>query len=362
MFKARAAVEKLGAYHPPLANRTGLHLDFNENTSGCAPAVLAALRGLTGAEIATYPERETGERLVAQNLGLEAGQILLTNGTDEGLHLIAGTYLEPGDEVVICVPTFAMYEIYARSAGANVVSIPAGRDFGFPTEKVIAALTHKTKLIVVANPNNPTGTVVANSDLVRLAQAAPAAGLVVDEAYYDFCGQTILPGLNDLPNLIVTRTFSKAYGMAGLRLGVIIAHPAQVDMLRKVSSPYNVNAAALACLPIALADQSYVQTYVAEVTSGRAGLEALLDEFAIEYWPSKANFVLVRFGAMRLALLRAMRERGILVRDRHSDPGCDGCVRITLGTTGQNVQLLSTLREVLSDFATAALAKPGVIS
>jgi len=347
MLKARAAVQSLEPYRPPLDDRDGLRFDFNENTAGCSPRALEALQNLTAQEVATYPDRTKGEMFAAKHLALDPRQVLLTNGVDEAIHLVAETYLEPGDEVIIPVPTFAMYEIYARAAGAKVRRILAQKDFQFPLEQVLAAISPKAKLIVIANPNNPTGSIVSNAALAHLAKAAPGAGLLIDEAYFEFYGSTILSELKRLPNLFVARTFSKAYGMAGLRVGVIAAHVNQIEMLRRVTSPYNVNAAALACLPAALDDQTYVRSYVGEVVRGRAQLEGLLRELEIQYWPSQANFILARFGAMRIEFVKQMRQRGILVRDRDSDPGCAGCVRITLGTTSQNAQLLGTLRDVV---------------
>ena len=354
MLSARRSVLTLPEYHPPLAQRTGLRLDFNENTAGCSPRVLAALRAITAEQVAIYPEREPAERLVAQYLGLDSAQVLLTNGVDEALHLAAETYLEPDDEVIVCVPTFAMYRIYGEATGARVIEIPAAEGFCFPVEEVLAAINPTTKMICVANPNNPTGTVVANADLIRIAQAAPNAALLMDEAYHEFHGQTMLGELPRLPNLILTRTFSKAFGMAGLRVGVIAAAPEQITMMRKVSSPYNVNAAALAALPAALADTQYVSDYVTQVRAGRAKLQALLGELGIEFWPSSANFVLARFGGAREAFVRAMRERGILVRDRNSDPGCAGCVRISLGIAEHNARLFAALPEVVRELGSVS--------
>lgn len=349
MLSARQSVRTLKEYHPPLAQRAGLRMDFNENTAGCSPRVLAALRAMSAEQVAIYPEREPAERLVAQYLGIEATQVVLTNGVDEALHLAAETYLEPDDEVILSVPTFAMYEIYALATGARVIAIPAGEGFRFPTDGVMGAIGPKTKMIFVANPNNPTGTAVTNRDLIRIAEAAPNAALVVDEAYHEFHGATMLSELPRLPNLIVTRTFSKAFGMAGLRVGVMAARAEQAAMIRRVSSPYNVNAAALAALPAALADTEYVTNYVRQARAGRAELQALLGKLGIEFWPSEANFVLARLGEKRETFVRAMRERGILVRDRNSDPGCAGCVRMSLGIAEHNVRLLAAVREVVSE-------------
>ena len=179
-----------------------------------------------------------------------------------------------------------------------------------------ARVTPRTRLIAVANPNNPTGAVAEPADLLEIARRAPHAAILVDEAYFEFCGQTVLPQFRSLPNLFVARTFSKAYGMAGFRIGTLVGDAAHMTMVRRVSSPYNVNGVALACLPTALADDNYIQQYVEQVREGRAQLQEEFRNCGIPFWPSEANFVLARFGALKSAFIQGMRARGILVRDR----------------------------------------------
>ncbi len=347
MLKARETIQQLKEYHPPLGNRRGLRLDFNENTVGCSPRVLERIRAITGDDLARYPERDPGEKIVAKYLGIDSAEVVLTNGTDEAIHLICETYLEPGQEAIIAEPTFAMYEIYAAQTGVKVVSAQASDNFRFPTEKVLAAITPRTRLIALANPNNPTGTLAPQSELKKIANAAPQAAFLVDEAYFEFCGQTMMGQWRDIPNLFVSRTFSKVYGLAGLRIGVLSGGAEQMKMVRRASSPYNLNSVALACLEPALADQEYISRYVKDVQRGRALLEHELQRRDIKYWPSFANFVLMYFGEKGPAFIAAMRERGILVRDRSRDPGCQGCVRITLGVAEHNQQLMKALPEVL---------------
>ena len=347
MLEARGAVRSLKEYHPPLGGRVGLRLDFNENTVGCSPRVLERLRQLQFDQLARYPERESVERQVSSHLGVDPAGLLLTNGVDEAIHLICETYLEPGDEVLIVVPTFSMYEIYAAATGAQVITIPAGAEFLHPTDEVLARISTRTRLIAIANPNNPTGAVVVRDDLLLILRAAPDAAVLVDEAYFDFYGESLLADVASYLNLFVARTFSKAYGLAGLRIGVLAGNAAQMAMVRRVGSPYNVNAVALACLPDALADQEYVRQYVAEVRRGRERLEQELRTLKLRFWPSQANFVLVRIGERHDDFVRAMRERGILVRDRSRDPGCDGCVRISVGSKPQTERLIVALREAV---------------
>jgi len=352
MLEARPAVRTLPTYHPPLGGREGLRLDFNENTVGCSPRVLARLRELSSEELARYPEREPVEAVVAGHLGVEPRELLLTNGVDEAIHLLCETFLEPGDEVLIVVPTFAMYEISAAATGARMIAVPAGENFCFPTTDLLDRVTTRTRLIAVGNPNNPTGAVAEPADLLEIARSAPQAAILIDEAYFEFYGQTVLPQFRGLPNLFVARTFSKAYGMAGFRVGTLVGDAAQMAMVRRVSSPYNVNGVGLACLPTALADDNYIQQYVDQVREGRARLQDEFRNLGIPYWPSEANFVLARFGALKSAFVQGMRTRGILVRDRSRDYGCDGCVRITIGTIEHTNRLLVALRKVLEEIGT----------
>ncbi|HEX9112619.1 MAG TPA: histidinol-phosphate transaminase [Terriglobales bacterium] len=358
MLEARAAVRTLPTYLPPLGGREGLRLDFNENTVGCSPRVLARLRELTSEELARYPEREPVEAIVAGHLGVEPRELLLTNGVDEAIHLLCETFLEPRDEVLIVVPTFAMYEISAAATGAQVIAVPARENFCFPTADLFARVTPRTRLIAVANPNNPTGAVAEPADLLEVARRAPHAAILVDEAYFEFYGQTVLPQFRSLPNLFVARTFSKAYGMAGFRIGTLVGDAKHMTMVRRVSSPYNVNGVALACLPTALADDSYIRQYVDQVLEGRARLQDEFRNHGIPFWPSEANFALARFGPLKSAFVQAMRTHGILVRDRSRDYGCDGCVRITVGTIEHTNRLLVALRQVLEEIgATEARAQ-----
>jgi len=348
-LEARKVVKNLRAYHPPLAGRQGLRLDFNESTIGCSPRVLARLRSLDAELLARYPEREPAEREVAGFLGLDPAQVLLTNGVDEAIHLLCCTYLEAGDEALIVVPTFAMYAIFAQAEGALVTEILAGEDFAFPVDAVLAHLNSRTRLISIANPNNPTGGAVSSDVLLRIAEAAPQAALLVDEAYFEFHGETLLDRTAQLPNLFVARTFSKAYGLAGLRIGILAGNVQQMAMVRRVASPYSVNAVALAVLPDALEDQAYVEQYAAEVRLNRAQLERELDQLGLRYWPSRANFVLARIGPKHAELVQALRRRGILVRSRHTDPGCEGSVRFTVGSDEHTRMLITALRDVIEE-------------
>jgi histidinol-phosphate aminotransferase len=345
----RAAVMRMKEYHPPLGDRDGLRFDFNENTLGCSPEVLKVLREIRPADVTRYPERAPVETCVAEHLGLNAEQVLLTNGVDEAIHLLCETYLDAGDEVLLPVPTYSMYEVYASATDARVVTVQASGDFQFPFEQMLDAITPQTKLIAIANPNSPTGSVVSREQIVSVVECAPHAAVFVDEAYFHFFGQTVADLIGRYPNLLLARTFSKAYGLAGLRLGAVAGHVDAVHWLRRVISPYSVNTIALACLLAALRDKPYLDWYVGEVLVARAELVSALNGLKIRSWPSEANFVLADIGPKHRAFTTAMKHRGVLVRDRSADLGCAGCVRITVGTRQQMARGVEVLKGALKD-------------
>lgn len=347
--RPRTAVLRMKEYHPPLGNRYGLRLDFNENTLGCSPSVFDALRSVAAGDLTRYPEREAVEALVANNLGLRPQQVLLTNGVDEAIHVLCQAFLDRDERMLLPVPTYSMYEVYASATDGDVDTVLAGDDFVFPHQAMLDAITPRTKLICIANPNSPTGSTVTRHQVLTIAAKAPHALVLVDEAYFHFFGETVIDLIGKVPNLVVARTFSKAYGLAGLRLGMLAADEATMQWLRRVISPYSVNSLALVCLPAALNDQAYLDWYVEEVKQARASMLQALDALSIRYWPSAANFVLTHVGSRHKEFVAAMRARGVLTRDRSADHGCDGCVRITIGTREQMDASLRALREVLTE-------------
>jgi histidinol-phosphate aminotransferase len=335
-------------YHPPLGSRDALRLDFNENTLACSPKVREVLGSISAGALTRYPEREPVEAIVAAYLGLAPQQVALTNGVDEAIHVLFEAFLEADDEVLLPVPTYTMYEVYASATDARVVAVQAADDLQFPFERLFSAITPRTKIIAIANPNSPSGTVATRAQLLDIAAKAPHAVVLVDEAYFHFYGETVVDLLGAVPNLMVARTFSKAYGLAGLRLGLLAGPVELMRWVRRVLSPYSVNSLALACLPPALEDKAYIDWYVQEVLAARANLEAALDAAGVRRWPSCANFVLVEIGAQHAEFVQLMRSAGVLVRDRSSDPGCDGRVRITIGTQEQMREAIPALKQALA--------------
>jgi histidinol-phosphate aminotransferase len=348
----RARVQAMKEYHPPLGCREALRLDFNENTVACSPKVRDVLGRISAGSLTRYPEREPVEAIVAAHLGLAPAQVALTNGVDEAIHVLFEAFLDDGDELLLPVPTYTMYEIYASSTNALAVAVQAADDLQFPFERLLAAITPRTKIIAIANPNSPSGSSATREQLVEIATRAPYAVVLIDEAYFHFHKDTVIDLIGVVPNLIVARTFSKAYGLAGLRLGLLAGPVELMRWVRRVLSPYSVNSLALACLPPALDDTDYLDWYVGEVLAARAEFEAALDAASIRRWPSSANFVLVEIGAQHKEFTQLMSAAGVLVRDRSSDSGCDGCVRITIGTREQMRQAVIALNETLAALKT----------
>jgi histidinol-phosphate aminotransferase len=349
IIKPRKAVLEMPEYHPPLAGRTALRLDFNENTFGPSPRVMERLRGVTAEDLTKYPEREPVERIVAKRFGLRTEQVLLTNGVDEAIHLICSAFLEAEDEALIATPSFFMYDVNVQMMTPHLQKVQSDESLGFPFERFMAAITERTKLIIVASPNNPTGAVVSRKHLLAIAAAAPHAVLMVDEAYYHFDGASVMSDLATVPNLIVARTFSKAYGLANLRIGMLAGNAELLKYVRKVSSPYNVNGMALDCLSVAIEDETYLTWYVEQVRVGRERMMDGLAELSVPYFPSAANFVLMKIGPKHKELVAAMRAHGVLLRDRSTDPGCDGFVRITIGLEEHVTRGLEALRASLDE-------------
>jgi histidinol-phosphate aminotransferase len=347
--RPRKAVLEMPEYHPPLAGRDALRLDFNENTFEPSPRVIERLRTITAEGLTKYPERETVERTVAAHFRLQAEQVLLTNGVDEAIHLMCATFLDAADEAVVWTPSFFMYDVSVQMMTPHLRKVQSDATLTFPFERFMAEITERTKLIIVASPNNPTGAVVSREHLLAIAKAAPHAVLMVDEAYYHFYGESMIDDVATVPNLIVARTFSKAYGMASLRIGMLAGNAMLVKYVRKVSSPYNVNGVALDCLPVAIADQDYLAWYMEQVRVGRERMMEGLREFGVPFFPSHANFVLMNIGPRHKELVATMRAHGVLLRDRSADPGCDGFVRITIGLEEHVTQGLTALRLSLEE-------------
>ena len=343
----RAAVLRMAAYHPPSSGRRNkLRLDFNENTVGAPPHVLDFLRRyLTAADLSIYPEYEHALQDLSSHFGVGEDQMTLTNGTDEAIQLLVNTYVEAGDKVLLLRPSYAMYRFYAQLAGADIEELDyRSGSLAFPVEALLERITPGTRAVLISNPNNPTGTGTDAETLRLILEKAPDAAVLVDEAYYEFSGITLLPLLEEYGNLFVSRTFSKVYGMAAMRCGVLFSNEANVKYIRKAQSPYSVNSLAAMTARIAVGETKFVEEYVLEVLAARELLYVGFERLHIPYIKSQANFVLFQAGDRSLEIRDKLKARNILVRDRSYE--LPGYVRVTVGTRDQVQRFLDELEQL----------------
>ena len=347
MLNPRPAVLSMAPYHPPTGNRADkLRLDFNENTVGCSPAVIEALRrALTPEALTIYPDYAAARLKLASYFQVDEREILLTNGTDEAIQVLINTYVDDPDEVIQLRPSYAMYRFYAEVAGARVIDVPyAAPALEFPLEAVLNAIKPATRAILISNPNNPTGTATTVDCIERILRAAPQAAVLIDEAYHEFCGITALAKIGEFRNLFVSRTFSKAYGMAAMRMGCLFSHAANIEYMHKTQSQYSVNALAVVAAQAAIEDSTYLLKYIRESHNAQDVLYAGLRRLGIQYVQSSANFVLGYFGSRAVEVRDALREKAILVRDRSYE--IPGGIRITVGTCEQARRVIAELERI----------------
>lgn len=341
------------AYDKPDDRRDALRLHMNENTAGCSPAVLDALQRITRTDVGFYPGYAAATTAAARYAGVAPERLLLTNGLDEGILVTTASAFQyragrGQPEAIIALPTFDMYAIYVRALGGRLVAMPPRENFAFPCDEILAAVTADTRVVHLAHPNNPTGQLIPRDALRRIARGIPSSVLVlVDEAYYEFCGDTFLDEAAAHENVLVGRTFAKAFGLAGLRVGCLIGAAKTLEQLRALIPPYSVNALAAAALVAALGDPHYLRWYQAQVAESKRLVYDACRQLDVHVWPSAANFVLIRLGARTPDLIARMAARGIMIRDRSHVAGCEGCVRVGTGVVEHTQAFIDALREEL---------------
>jgi len=330
-----------------------MRLHLNENTAGCSPAVMSVLAALGRHEAGIYPDYDAARSAVARLVGVTADHVLLTNGLDEGILAVTAAAFRDRrggiPEGLGVAPAFDMYETLVAAFGGRMATVPMDGAFGFPGRALRDAITDATRIVFATNPHNPSGVIVDRSDLVALAEAIAPVLLFVDEAYIDFGGETLVDErcVADLRNLVVGRTFSKAFGLAGLRAGALIGHPDTLEPMRRIVPPYSLNAWAAAALPAAVADTAYRDWYVDQAAESRRRLTAMCARLGLRTWPSAGNFILVRVGAHAPQVVAALAARGIKIRDRSTEAGCEGCVRVTAGLVDETDRVISAFEEVV---------------
>jgi histidinol-phosphate aminotransferase len=360
-FALNPALEHLPVYQPGrpveevarelgLSARDVIKLASNENPLGPSPAALAALKkALRG--LHQYPDGNAFylKQKLAAKLDVTPANLVLGNGSNDIIEFLGHALLGPRDEMVVSQYCFAIYPIVARLLGARVITVPA-RDYGHDLPAMLKAVTLNTRLVFVANPNNPTGTLAPDADVRRLVEELPeGVVLAMDEAYIEFLDKPVdlLPLIRagQKPNLILLRTFSKIYGLAGLRLGYGIAHPEFIAALEKIRQPFNINSLAQAAALAALDDAAHVKKTRQNNFKGRKFLEQALSGMNVPYVPSAANFVLAKVGAGR-EVFEQLQRRGIITRPMGGYQ-LPEWIRISIGTPAENQRCVKALRQIL---------------
>ncbi|MBW8886348.1 MAG: histidinol-phosphate transaminase [Fibrobacteres bacterium] len=343
------SIEEVQArYQPKMITKLG----SNENPLGASPKVIEAL-GAALPKVSLYPDGSSGalRRALAECFGVEPGQIMVGNGSDEVLLLIAAAFLNPGEKVLVSENTFSEYEFAGRVMDGKIVKIPL-RKHRYDLAAFKKKLATKPKLVFLCNPNNPTGTYFSHAELEALLRAAPPRTLVVvDEAYCEYADAPDFPRSLELlaayPNLIISRTFSKIFGMAGLRLGYAFAHPLIIRETGRVKTPFNVNLLVQAAALAALSDGDFKRRSIANNLEGRAFLEKELAARGLDPLPTQANFICFRVPRPAVDVCEDMLKQGLIARALKSF-GLEDRIRITIGTPDQNERFLQALDAALA--------------
>ncbi|MBI2086440.1 histidinol-phosphate transaminase [Candidatus Daviesbacteria bacterium] len=343
-------IQEISSYNPPLAGRrafNGVLLDFNERTLPPSSKVQKAIQDLFRTNtLQVYPEYGELEEKLAIYAGVDEDQILVTNGSDQAIDLIFRTFTEASDKVIIPTPSFAMFYQSAQIVGNKILRpLYTKENLSFPLEEVFGMINESVKLIIVCNPNNPTGTPVSVEDIQKIAQKASNSIVLVDEAYFEFSGITAVSLINKYPNIIVTRTLSKAFGLPSLRVGYIVAPKVYIQELLKVRGPYDVNMVAYTAALAAIVDLKGMQKYVSEVmTQAKPMVEGFFTENKITFYSSSANFILFKADNDRVEQL--LKENGILVRPQNKT-NTENTLRLSIGTITQMKQFIKVYENVV---------------
>jgi len=341
----QGSIKKL---HLNFDRKDKIKLDLNENLMGCSLKVIEALKKVTYDEISMYPEYDTFMNKLASYLNLEINNLMITNGADDALRVIMDTYLDKRDEIIIPIPTFYIFESYSEIIGAKKKFVYYNNDLSFPVENILEKINDNTKMIAIVNPNNPTGTLVERQDIIRILEKAKNSIVLIDEAYFQFSNKSCRDLINSYNNLIIVQTFSKGFGLAGVRLGYIISNEDVIQNLKKIVLPFEVNVLSIIAGSAALDDLDFVDHYVSLVRDNRSYLLSELNKIGVKTYPSDANFIVANFGENLDVVFKKLNEKNILVNNVSNLPLLDGCLRIAVGTKNQMETLVNEIKDVLN--------------
>lgn len=336
-------------YQKPATTAHALRLHLNEHTGGCSPRVLSRLRELDATDVSLYPDYSAAVDASARWFGVGVDEFVLTNGMDEGI--FAATILalrgRADGEGIIVEPAFEVYDACVRCLAGQVVRVTMPADFQLSAADVLKAATPRTRIVFLNTPHNPSGTCIQADAIEQIAEGVPDALVFVDEAYVEFTNDSYTGRAPWSQNVLVGRTFAKAFGLAGLRLGGVIGPPDVVRELKAIVPPFSLNSYAAAALVAALEDGDYVHDYVSQAAESRELLYEFCRKRGLHAFPSSANFVLIRVGPRAKEIAESVAAKGVLIRDRSDQPACEGCVRVTAGLVEHTRAAIAALESAL---------------
>lgn len=317
-----------------------VRLDLNENAWGCSPKVLEALQHLSAEDVSLYPAYDSSIKQIADHHLVGVGNVIISNGADDSIRCVFDCFVEAGDEILLPIPNYGMFDIYGRIRGAKMREVLYNDDFSFPVEKALAAISPKIKLIIIVNPANPLGTVISEKELIQILGKASDSIVLLDETYWHFVGKSHIQLIKKYPNLIVVQTFSKAYGLTGLRLGMLFSAEENIQHLAKVNLPFAVNTLALKAGCAALKDQDFVWQVVRNIKIESQFLQQELGKLGVETKACHTNFLLIKVGPRADKIYRELQHRDILVRNLNKYPLLEGYLRISIGRREDNQKFM----------------------
>ncbi|MBN1155269.1 histidinol-phosphate transaminase [candidate division KSB1 bacterium] len=348
MIKPKKTLAQVTPYQLPEQSRMDkIRLDLNENTWGCSPRVLQRIRDLSLEEIATYPEYNLFIDKLASYYGLQEENIILSNGADDSIRTVFDTYLEQNNEVILPVPTYSMFDFFAKIRGAKLVEILYNDDFSFPVQKVLNHITESTKIIVIVSPANPLGTAISRQDLEVVLNEAGDALVLLDETYHHFMNETYSDLIQRYENLVIIQTFSKIYALAGLRLGITLAQDKVINDLNKINLPFAANVAAVKAAEVAIDDTDYLKEMIKAVDREKQYYHEQLKRLGYAPHESATNFIIVNFEEDSQVIYDRLRQKGILVKNLNNYPMLKGFLRISIGRHEENEQVILNLYPAL---------------
>lgn len=348
MIPVREAVAGVQAYGLlPGDRRKMIRMDLNENAWGCSPRVLEALREIDPEDIGVYPYYADFLAEIASVNNVSVDNLVLSNGADDIIRTIMQVFVDAGEKVLVADPSFGIIALHAQIVGANLCKIPYGPDLAFPLEKCLQELP-SAKLLAIVRPDSPTGTFISRDNLQLILESAPNCIVMLDETYHHFLGESCLDLLESYPNLIIIQSFSKAYALAGLRIGLAFAQREVVGELRKVALPFAVNALAVKAGMAALKDTDYLAMTIREMKTEKIWLQEQFDKLGYESRDSFANFILVNIGERADEIAEMLKAENVYVKNLNKMDLLKGWYRITINRRPENEKLLSVIKGAMS--------------